>query len=213
MASPPILDAVTRFPVVTLMQPTLVHRPFHREGWVYEEKYDGWRMVAYKDGKNVRFISRAGRDQAWRFPDLVSAIRTLPAKTLILDGELVRLDQQLISRIEWLGRRRKNETATPALFMVFDCLYAHRQDLRGQALRVRRHVLELEAGGQHLLSPARRLADDGLSAWTEVLERGYEGLVAKDPASPYRSGRTLSWLKVKVPHYREGERRRDSRRK
>jgi ATP-dependent DNA ligase len=47
---------------------------------------------------------------------------------------------------------------------------------------------------------------DGLKAWQDVLERGYEGLVAKDPASPYVGGRTLSWLKVKQPHYREGER-------
>jgi len=46
----------------------------------------------------------------------------------------------------------------------------------------------------------------GLSTWAQVLERGYEGLVGKDEASPYREGRTLAWLKVKVPHYREGER-------
>jgi hypothetical protein len=46
--------------------------------------------------------------------------------------------------------------------------------------------------------PARRLAADGLRAWAEVVERGYEGLIAKDPASPYRGGRTLAWLKVKV---------------
>lgn len=54
--------------------------------------------------------------------------------------------------------------------------------------------------------PARRLADDGRAAWSQVVERGYEGLVAKDPASPYRSGRTFARLKVMVPHYREGER-------
>jgi ATP-dependent DNA ligase len=50
------------------------------------------------------------------------------------------------------------------------------------------------------------LADHGLTAWAEVLERGYEGLVAKDPASPYVGGRTLKWLKVKQPRYRAGER-------
>ena len=60
--------------------------------------------------------------------------------------------------------------------------------------------------GQDALFPARRLADDGLKAWQQVIERGSEGLVAKDPASPYRGGRTLAWLKVQVPHYREGER-------
>ena len=61
-------------------------------------------------------------------------------------------------------------------------------------------------GGQDLLLPVRRLSDDGRKAWQEVLERGYEGLVAKDPQSPYVGGRTLKWLKVKVPKYREVER-------
>ena len=57
-----------------------------------------------------------------------------------------------------------------------------------------------------MLLPARRLADDGLKAWAQVIECGYESLVAKDTASPYKGGRTLAWLKVKVPHYREDER-------
>ena len=65
--------------------------------------------------------------------------------------------------------------------------------------------------GQDVLLPARRLADDGLEAWQQVIERGYEGLVGKDPASLYRGGRTLAWLKVKVPHYREGERSWDAK--
>ena len=52
----------------------------------------------------------------------------------------------------------------------------------------------------------RRLADDGLKAWRQVIERGYEGLVAKDPQSRYVGGRSLKWLKVKQPKYREGER-------
>ena len=53
--------------------------------------------------------------------------------------------------------------------------------------------------GQDLVLPVRRLADDGLKAWQQVLERGYEGLVAKAPQSPYGGGRTLAWLKVKQP--------------
>jgi ATP-dependent DNA ligase len=53
---------------------------------------------------------------------------------------------------------------------------------------------------------ARRLVTNGLKAWQEALERGYEGIVAKDPESRYIPGRTLSWPKVKPPHYREGER-------
>lgn len=56
------------------MQPTLVREPFHRDGWVYEEKYDDWHMVAYKHGQQVRLVSRNGRDPTERFADLAAAI-------------------------------------------------------------------------------------------------------------------------------------------
>jgi len=59
---------------------------------------------------------------------------------------------------------------------------------------------------QVLLFPARRLVADDLEAWAQVVKRGYEGLVGKDEGSPYVEGRTLSWLKVKVPAYRVKER-------
>jgi ATP-dependent DNA ligase len=71
---------------------------------------------------------------------------------------------------------------------------------------VRRNVLEELVDDQRLILPARRLAPDGFEAWALVLERGYEGLVGKDEASPYREGRTRAWLKIKQPKYREGER-------
>jgi bifunctional non-homologous end joining protein LigD len=70
---------------------------------------------------------------------------------------------------------------------------------------VRRNVLEDVLDGPDLVLPARRLGPDGLEAWAQVAARGYEGMVGKDPESPYREGRTLAWLKLKVPHYREGE--------
>ena len=103
MASP-------NLPLVSLMYPTLIAGPFHREGWVYEEQYDGCRMVAYKDGTAVRLINQAGQDQAQRFPELVAALGALPARTLILDGEVCIFDPQLISRFEWLWRRPTGET-------------------------------------------------------------------------------------------------------
>jgi bifunctional non-homologous end joining protein LigD len=183
--------------------------PFHRESWVYEEKYDGRRMLAHKRGTHVQLVSRAGRGYTRRPPALVTAIAKLAPDTLILDGEIYAFDQQLISRFEWLRERPKNETATPPIFMAFDCLLVAGHDLREQALSVRRDQLEQMLDGQNLLLPARRLADDGLKSWAQVVERGYEGLAAKDPVSPYRGGRTLAWLKVKVPHYREGERGRE----
>jgi len=144
--------------------------------------------------------------RARHFRELAAAVATLPARTLILDGEITVFDTALLSRFEWLRERPKDETATPPMLIAFDCLYARRTDFREQALRARRRILEEEIDGHRLILPARRLAEEGLTAWTEVLARGYEGMVAKDPASPYRGGRTLAWLKVKVPHYREGER-------
>jgi bifunctional non-homologous end joining protein LigD len=200
MATPRVL------PFVTPMQPTLVRTPFHREGWVYEEKYDGWRMLAYKQGRQVRLVSRLGRDQTERFPMLAAAIAVLPPATLILDGEVARFDEALVSRYEWLRRPASACVAIPTLYMAFDCLYAAGRDLRELALRARRDWLEDVLNGQHLLFPARRLAPTGLEAWAEVLARGYEGLVGKDDASPYVGGRTVKWLKVKQPRYREGER-------
>jgi hypothetical protein len=85
------------------MQPTLVAEPFHREGWVYEEKSDGWRIVAYKEGPKVRLVSRNGRDHTDRLSDLAAAIAALPAHTLILDGEVCVFDEDLVSQFQLLG--------------------------------------------------------------------------------------------------------------
>lgn len=70
------------------MQPALVREPFRRDGWVYEEKVDGWRILAYKDGHRVQLVSRNGVDHAWRFHDIATAISKLSARTLVLDGEV-----------------------------------------------------------------------------------------------------------------------------
>src|SRR5262245_8091411 len=59
------------------MAPTLVREPFHRDGWVYEENVDGWRILAYKDRDRVRLVSRNGRDHTRRFADLAAAIAKL----------------------------------------------------------------------------------------------------------------------------------------
>ena len=146
-----------------------------------------------------------GRDHTARFPGIVEAIRALDG-SLSLDGEVAIYDRQLISRFEWLRHGATPELATPPLFMVFDAPYARNKDLRRQPLRVRRNVLEDVLDGQDVVLPVRRLDDDGLKAWQQVVTHGWEGLVAKDPTSPYLGGRTLKWPKVKVPAYREGER-------
>jgi bifunctional non-homologous end joining protein LigD len=189
-----------------LMHPTLVARPFHRAGWVYEEKVDGWRMVAIKIDGRVRLVSRNGRDLTRRFPELVNALNGLKPTALILDGEVAVYDHAFISRFEWLHGRPKDALATLPVYMVFDLLELDGKDLHGEPLKVRRRLLERVVGGHGMIFAARRLSRNGLKAWEEALARGFEGLVAKNPESRYVPGRTLAWLKVKQPRYREGER-------
>jgi len=187
------------------MHPTLLPRPFHHEGWVYEEKIDGYRMVASKtDG--VRLISRQGKDLTRRFPDLVKALAGLKPKTFTLDGEVAVFDKDLVSRFEWLRGRPKDEPATHPVYICFDVLELDGRDLRPKPLKERRRVLERLVSNHAMVFPARRLANNGFKAWEEAVARGYEGIVAKDPESPYLPGRTLKWLKVKQKDYRVKER-------
>jgi bifunctional non-homologous end joining protein LigD len=179
------------------MAPTLVREPFHRDGWIYEEKVDGWRIVAYKDGQRVRLVSRNGVDHTRRFRDIAAAIAKLSARTLVLDGEVAIYDQQLRSRFEWLREPDPDAVATPPMFMVFDLLQRNGREVTGRPLRERRARLVDVVAGSDMVLPVRWLAPDGLEAWTQVIERGYEGLVAKDEASLYEGGPTIRWLKVK----------------
>ena len=185
------------------MHATEVTRPFHRDGWVYEEKVDGWRMVAIKVAGAVRLVSRNGRDHTRRFPELVKTLVTLKAKSFTLDGEVAVFDKALVSRFEWLRARPAAEPATLPVYIIFDVLDLDGRDLRGNPLRERRRVLDRLASSHGMIFPARRLSQNGFKAWEEALKRGYEGIVAKDPESRYIPGRTLSWLKVKQKDYRK----------
>ena len=188
------------------MQPTLVAQPFHHKGWVYEEKVDGYRLAVHKNGVAVSISSRQGKDYTSRFPELTKALASLPARSFILDGEVAVYDQAHISRFEWLRARPKDGRATLPVYMVFDVLELDGKDWRPEALWTRRKVLEELVAREREILPVRRLSSNGLKAWAQAVHKGYEGLVGKDPESPYVGGRTLKWLKVKQPHYREGER-------
>jgi bifunctional non-homologous end joining protein LigD len=174
-------------------------QPFHKAGWVYEEKYDGYRAVAYKNGPDVRLVSRNLKDLTRQFPDLAAAIAKLRAPTLVLDAEIAVFDERFVSHLGYLRAAGQEQLLTPPVLIAFDCVHARGKDLFQEPLRRRRAVLEKElrgAAGPILL--ARRLAADGREAWEEVKTHGWEGLVAKDSASLYEPGvRTRSWIKVK----------------
>src|SRR5215813_7080186 len=132
------------------MAPTLVREPFHRAGWVYEEKVDGWRILAYKDRDSVRLVSRAGIDHGRRFRDIATAISKLSARTLVLDGEVAIFDEHLRSRFEWLREPDRAAVTSPPVYMAFDLLYRDGRDLTARPLEQRRVRLEAVVAGSEL---------------------------------------------------------------
>ena len=181
------------------MLATLVGEPFHQPGWVYEEKYDGFRFIAYKEGRRVTLLTRNMKDRSEEFGEITAAIAALPSPTLALDGEIVVFDRRGISRFQLLQRRMESDGAAAPVFVVFDCLYARGRDLRARPLYERRAALERELRERGPLMLARRLPGDGLKAFGAAQRRGLEGLIAKDDASVYVAGaRSPLWRKVKV---------------
>lgn len=179
------------------MLATRAPRPFHRPGWIYEEKVDGWRMLAYKDGSKVRLLSRHGVDHTARFADIAAAVRNLRPSRLILDGEITVFDEDLVSQFHLLSEPDPAVLTTPPLYMAFDCLWLGGRDMRGEPLSRRRKLLEESVEAASLILPIRRLPADGFEAWEVVKARGYEGLLAKDDGSRYQAGESRRWIKVK----------------
>ena len=180
------------------MLATLVPEPFHHPGWVYEEKYDGYRILAYKEGSRVTLFSRNAKDRTQSFSDIARAIETLGDRTLLLDGEAVAFDDKLVSRFQLL-----QQGEVPILYAVFDCLYRNGRDLRNEPLPVRREALEKAIGDIDHLFSSRRLESNGLKAYETAKRKGWEGVVAKDSSAPYVEGRSTKWLKVKIKREEE----------
>ncbi len=175
------------------MLATLVDAPFNKPNWIYEEKYDGVRMLAYKEGSRVSLISRNAIDRTERYPKIAEAIAKLKADTLALDGEIVIFDADKVSRFQFLQKG----DGSP-VFALFDCLYRNGEDLRKDPFSERRGALEKSVRPSARLILSARLDANGIKAFEIAKKKGFEGLIAKDLASKYVSGRSPSWLKVKV---------------
>jgi bifunctional non-homologous end joining protein LigD len=166
--------------------------------WVYEEKYDGIRAVAYRDAERVRVLSRTGQDLTAGMPQIVDALRALPNDDFVLDGELVVFDAAGVSRFQLLQRRK--DPRMHVIYVVFDCLRSQGRDLLRRPLDERRkRLLELSPARSGTLMPSRRLPRDGEKALATARAKGWEGIIAKVASSPYEPAvRSRAWLKVKV---------------
>lgn len=180
--------------------------PFSSKDWVYELKWDGFRMMAHGGAGQARLRYRSGLDPTDRYPELTSAIRALPIPDLILDGEIVALDAEGKPDFHKLSFRaqmhRTSEIARAALvqpvtYMVFDLLGAAGHDLRGLPLVERKAILERILPKLGPLRLSEHIPEHGEALLEQVVARGLEGVVAKKANSPYRSKRSGDWLKLK----------------
>src|SRR2546422_487326 len=177
-----------------------LHGKKMKGSWVLVRMRDRqWLLIKHRDQ-----YASATQDLTLAKPKSVVSRRSMAgiaraagasARQLLLDGEVVVFDPEGISRFQLFGA----DTRRKPVYVVFDCLYARGRDLRGRPLAERRAVLEKEVRPGGPLRLARRLGSDGFKAFEAARERGLEGIVAKDEASTYETGkRSPAWRKVKV---------------
>ena len=179
---------------------------FSSEDWVFELKYDGFRMLAYGGAGQAKLRYRSGQDPTERYPEITSAIRALPIANLVLDGEVVVLDAEGKPDFHKLARRgqihRSSEIqraalGAPVTYVVFDLLAAGGHDLRDLTLLERKALLEQIVPKLGPLRYADHIFAQGEALLAQVVARGLEGIVAKKANAPYRSKRSGNWLKMK----------------
>lgn len=180
------------------------------DDWQYEPKWDGFRCLAFRDGKNVFLQSKAGQPLARYFPDIVTQIQAVKTKRFVLDGELVipigaalSFDELQLRLHPAASRVEKLAAAHPALFIVFDLLAdSAGTSLLVMPLRERRQKLEsfarenFKAKSRLRLSPATTELKTA-KKWFDKVGGNLDGIIAKQIDAPYASGERTAMLKVK----------------
>jgi len=202
----PIIDLPSAKPrFIQPMKPRLLEKPPTAGDWMYELKFDGIRAIAVKIDKKVSLLSRNENELARRFPEIVEAIKNLPARECVIDGEVVALDDegrssfQLLQALELEGRK------SPVRFYVFDLLQLDGKSLIKFPLGQRKELLAKLCEG--VADPIRfsgEIGSDTTKLLAEVRRRGLEGLIGKQRNSPYEPGRRSgAWIKLKSVNEQE----------
>jgi bifunctional non-homologous end joining protein LigD len=182
-------------------------RPFSREGWIFEIKYDGYRLIAERSGREPYLGSRAGHDLTATFPEIARAVRGLPYEDLVLDGEVVVNDAEGLPSFARLQRRGRlgnrldalrASVETPAVYHAFDLLGLEGHDLRGLPLLTRKQILREVLPTVGPIRYVDHIPVRGEVMYEHVDRMRLEGIVGKRGDSPYRGGRSKSWVKVRT---------------
>jgi bifunctional non-homologous end joining protein LigD len=178
--------------------PTAARVPPSGPGWLHEIKHDGYRLMVRLEGRRVRLFSRRGHDWSDRFPRIGEALASLRARSATIDGEAVVLCPETgLSIFDELHSGRRDHDV---VLYAFDLIELNGDDLRREPLEVRKATLTslLTKTGSGIRIN-EHIEADGPTVFAHACRLGCEGIVSKQRASPYRSGRTKMWIKVKNP--------------
>jgi bifunctional non-homologous end joining protein LigD len=175
--------------------PSPAKAPPSGPGWLHEIKHDGFRILARRGGAGVRLITRAGNDFSARFPFIAKAVGKLPVRSCLIDGEAIVCDENGLAVFELIRRRG---ALANAVHCAFDLLELNGEDLRRQPIEERKwRLANLLDSSQLSLVLNQHFEEDGAIVYREACKLGCEGIVSKRLGSPYRSGRSAHWVKVK----------------
>lgn len=176
--------------------------PKDTRDWLHEIKFDGYRTLAFIEDGKTRLITRGGLDWTRRYGDLPKAFAALDCKQAIIDGEIVVLDIEGISRFGMLQDALSEGASHKLVFYAFDLLYLDGWDLRGVALSKRKTLLTQLLAGHITARSALHYSDhmegDADPLYGLASEKGLEGIVSKRASGTYQGGRSPGWLKVKA---------------
>lgn len=175
------------------------------EDWLYEMKYDGYRIVAFVEGNSVRLMTRNSNDYTKRFNDIASSLIDWAAgRTMVLDGEAVITDESGKTDFQALQNYLKNHKAKSLTYIVFDLLALDGVDLRGLSLIERKEMLEsLMKNAPENLYYSRYVRGNGKESFAAVCEASMEGIVGKRADSVYSGTRNGDWIKLKCDKRQE----------
>jgi len=181
-------------------QPVLSDRIPTGPEWIHELKWDGYRIIARREGGRVCLWSRTGRNWSDAFPSIVAAIERLPVENVAIDGEAVCL---LPDGRPDFGALRSKHACRDARLIAFDLLGLNGEDLRRMPLDARRKRLAglLRAWDEALWFSGNVQGRDGEALFARACAMGLEGIVSKRIDTAYRSGPFSGWRKIKCPGY------------
>jgi bifunctional non-homologous end joining protein LigD len=175
--------------------PRLANEPPAGPDWIHEIKHDGFRITARRDGSRVRLISRNGHDLTYRFPLVAAAIAQLPVHPCLIDGEAIVCDDNGVAVLQLIRNFRRGNAAT---LCAFDLIELNGEDLRQEPIEDRKLALKKLLDKSHPgIAYNRHFDIEGAIVFKNACKLGCEGIVSKRLGSPYRSGRSADWIKVK----------------